>query len=155
VKHRGFTKSLNTQGCVCVSVPLPEFYFITWLLFLFTSEFNQIVCNVSRFAVRATTLLLVVIKSIFAICVKLNQGFPTCGTCTPRGTFAYLKGYIYCRTSTNYFWDLKTESAFISVDFCYFTHPFCLRNVRGTCPSFGMLKGHLVRERLGTTELNR
>jgi len=25
----------------------------------------------------------------------LRQGFPTWGTCTPRGTFAYLKEYIY------------------------------------------------------------
>jgi len=24
----------------------------------------------------------------------LEQGFPNWGTCTPRGTFAYLKGYI-------------------------------------------------------------
>jgi len=24
----------------------------------------------------------------------LDQGFPNWGTCTPRGTFAYLKGYI-------------------------------------------------------------
>jgi len=24
----------------------------------------------------------------------LDQGFPTWGTCTHRGTFAYLKGYI-------------------------------------------------------------
>jgi len=24
----------------------------------------------------------------------LEQGFPTGGTCTPRGTFAYPKGYI-------------------------------------------------------------
>jgi len=24
----------------------------------------------------------------------LEQGFPTWGACTPRGTFAYLKGYI-------------------------------------------------------------
>jgi len=26
--------------------------------------------------------------------VSINQGFPNWGTCTPRGTFAYLKGYI-------------------------------------------------------------
>jgi len=26
---------------------------------------------------------------------SLEQGFPTWGTCTPRGTFDYLKGYIY------------------------------------------------------------
>jgi len=26
--------------------------------------------------------------------VSLIQGFPTWGTCTPGGTFAYLKGYI-------------------------------------------------------------
>jgi len=27
--------------------------------------------------------------------VVLAQGFPTWGTCTPRGTFAYPQGYIY------------------------------------------------------------
>jgi len=26
--------------------------------------------------------------------IDLVQGFPTWGTCTPRGTFAYPKGYI-------------------------------------------------------------
>ena len=26
--------------------------------------------------------------------ITLEQRFPTWGTCTPRGTFAYLKGYI-------------------------------------------------------------
>jgi len=27
----------------------------------------------------------------------LEQGFPTWGTRTPKGTFACVKGYIYCR----------------------------------------------------------
>ena len=31
------------------------------------------------------------LKSLY----QLNQGFPTWGTCTPRGTFAYLRGYIF------------------------------------------------------------
>ena len=35
------------------------------------------------------------------------------GTCTPRSTFAYLKGYIYCTAATNYLLEIKTESTFI------------------------------------------
>jgi len=35
-------------------------------------------------------------ESIFnlGLCYCLDQGFLTWGTCTPRGTFAYPKGYI-------------------------------------------------------------
>ena len=32
---------------------------------------------------------------------RLDQGLVTWGTCTPRGTFAFLKGYIYCTAATN------------------------------------------------------
>jgi len=31
----------------------------------------------------------------------VDQRFPTWGTCTPRGTFACLQGYIYCTAATN------------------------------------------------------
>jgi len=49
---------------------------------------------------------LMLFLQFFEFCVKwgfstmilvpdmLEQGFPTWGTCTPRGTFAHLKGYI-------------------------------------------------------------
>jgi len=47
------------------------------------------------------------------------------------------------------------ESAFISVDFCYFDQPFCQINSRGTCSSVGMLKRYLVKEWLGTAGLQR
>jgi len=31
----------------------------------------------------------------------VTQGSPTWGACTPEGTFAYMKGYIYCTAATN------------------------------------------------------
>jgi len=43
----------------------------------------------------ATVLLLTMYTSTASYYLYgLEQGFPTWGTCTPRGTFAYPKGYI-------------------------------------------------------------
>jgi len=38
---------------------------------------------------------------------RLKQRFPTRGSCTPRGTFDYLKGYIYCTAATNQLGNIK------------------------------------------------
>jgi len=40
------------------------------------------------------------------------------------------------------------------MDFCYFTQPFFIRNFRGMCSSIEMLKGYMVRGRLGTPDLD-
>jgi len=37
-----------------------------------------------------------------------------------------------------------------SVDFCYFTRPFCRIKFQGTYSSIETLKGYMVRESLGT-----
>jgi len=36
----------------------------------------------------------------------------------------------------------------------FFTQPFCQKKFRGTCSSVKMLKGYVVRERLGIPALN-
>ena len=36
------------------------------------------------------------------------------------------------------------------MDFCYFARPFCRNKFQGTYSSIEALKGHMVRERLGT-----
>jgi len=35
-------------------------------------------------------------SSLFRFFLRLSQGLPTCGTWTPRGAFANLKGHVYC-----------------------------------------------------------
>ena len=52
---------------------------------------------------------------------------------------------------------MKTESTFLALKihnlYFYFIQPFAIRNFRGTCSSVEMLKGYVVRERLGTPAL--
>ena len=53
---------------------------------------------------------------------------------------------------------MKTESTFLALKiynlYFYFIQPFAIRNFRGTCSSVEMLKGCVVRERLGTPGIN-
>jgi len=65
-----------------------------------------LVCNNKSYLILHSDVLLFTLASIMftnsklkrnnisIYCLLLEQGFPAWGTCTPRGTFAYLKGYI-------------------------------------------------------------
>jgi len=74
-----------------------------------------------------------------------------------RGTFevSNRRGkYIYISFISKYskIWKLSTKN---SVEFCYFTQPFVIRNIRSTCLSVEMLTVYMVRERLGTPGIKR
>jgi len=45
--------------------------------------------------------------------------------------------------------NFRCSSTKNSVDFCYFTQLFVIKIFKGTCSSVEMLKGYMVRERLG------
>jgi len=90
---------------------------------------------------------------------------PTWGTCTPRGTFAYLKEYIYCTAATlnlrhkNGVHLYSSENMKVLIKFQWIfvilLSFFVIRYFGVTCPSVEMLKGYMVTEKLGTPELRR
>jgi len=72
---------------------------------------------------------------ITVLCKGWEQGFSTWPTCTPRGTFAYLKAnlrlavgeknifrYYFCSNIYTYNFETTNEKFF---GFFYFTQPFC------------------------------
>jgi len=89
--------------------------------------------------------------------MPLKQGFPTWGT------FAQLKGYIYCTAAIltlrhkygGYLYSSKNTKDLIKIQWIFFIllSFFVIRYFRGRCPSVEMLKGYMVRERLGTLAL--
>jgi len=95
---------------ICIFVPLPQSHFTKLLIRAFLFEpchcsYIFVPCLAFRIHVASDlnkTISFVVkqyrsldfVRSRFTRAHLLEQGFPTWGTCTPRGTFAYPKGYI-------------------------------------------------------------
>ena len=95
--------------------------------------------------------------------VSLKQGFPTWGTCTLRGTFAYLKGtfkvsnrrekyiyipflskYLYC-TYISELYIKKSLYAYCQIHLWIIMKKyFVMRNISGTCSSVEILKGCMI-----------
>jgi len=88
--------------------------------------------------------------------VALVQRFPTWGT------FAYLKGCIYCTAATNfllrhkngvYLYSFKSLQILLKIQqiFVILLSLVVIRNFRASCSSVKMVKGYMFRERLGTS----
>jgi len=96
----------------------------------------------------------------------VDQAPSTWGTCIPRGIFAYVKGYIYYISATIYVMLrhknginlnlYKNVEVLLKVKwiFVILLSLFVIRNFMGMCSSVKILKGYMVRERLGTPDLD-
>jgi len=78
--------------------------------------------------------------------VSLDQGFPTWGTCTPRGTLLIRRDTFIVQPQQVYLYSSKNLKVILKVQwiFVILLSLFVISNFKGTCSPVQMLTGYMV-----------